>query len=149
MISLVCHISDSSTHGRTRTEGLYHPDDSREEITKPWWNRHQQPSTAGRGCGAAVMRAISSKPARRRPMERKRKERLFVGSEDSSCGLSQSSLFHRLSVSHVRRTPAIGNGLIALRPVFRTASGPHGTLLMEYLAIINSVPLLPMDHMGS
>ena len=131
-------------------------DYSPEKITKSHWNPHEQPSAAG--LVVAVQQSCEPLVPSQRPIERKRKERLFVGSADSSgrSGLRpQSRLFHCLSVSQSVsqswQDAQIGNGLIALRPVFRAASvlppiGPRGTLFVEHLAIINSVPFLPMDH---
>ena len=75
-------------------------DYSPEKITKPHWNPHEQPSAAG--LVVAVQQSCEPLVPSQRPIERKRKERLFVGSADSSgrSGLRpQSRLFHCLSVS--------------------------------------------------
>ena len=100
------------------------------------------------------MRTISSKPAPDRK-ETKRKAVCWIRGQFwpfwPQASVTSFSLSVSQSVSQSWQDAQIGNGLIALRPVFRAASvlppiGPRGTLFVEHLAIINSVPFLPMDH---
>ena len=97
MISLVCHISGSSTGGPGRKKGF-----AQRICSSKSRNLTVMPSRGG----LVVVVHQSCKPLvpSQHPMGGRRIERLFVGSADSSCGrLPQSSLFQSVMSGHPNR----------------------------------------------